>query len=171
MWWNEFTFSTFSDRDVRGCCHLWCRLKHFVELVTANVKFNASWLIKFFIRQHDILGKLPGNCVKLGGWCASSNLRQDVTIMCCVPVCRPKINWIETLWYVSVLTLQMPYIFAWVCVLYNLKRCTHLSIMKCDWEALSNNILHGIYWPVLFWNSTVSVGSRIWLLVFPLNEQ
>jgi len=39
---------------------------------------------------------------------------------------------IETLWYVSVLTLDMPCISARVSDLDNLKICTHLSVMKCN---------------------------------------
>jgi len=72
---------------------------------------------------------------------------------------------------VSVLTLDMPWICACVWVLDNLKRCTHLSVMKCDWEALSSNALHGIYWPDLFWTSTMAVACRTWFLGLPLNEQ
>ena len=62
----------------------------------------------------------------------------------------------ETLWLVSVFTLGMPCIVACVWVLDDLKRCTQLSVMKCDWEALSNNALHGTYWPILFWTSTIA---------------
>jgi len=91
-------------------------------------------------------------------------------IVVCQSVCLD-LKWIETLWYVSGLTLDMPCICACVWVLGNLKRCTHLSVMKCDWEALYNNALHGTYWPDLFWTSTMSVASRIWFLGLPLNEQ
>jgi len=78
---------------------------------------------------------------------------------------------IKTLWYISVLTLDMPCICACVCVLDNVKRCTHHSVMKCDWEALSNNPLHGTYSPDLFWSSTMTVASRMWLLGLTLNEK
>ena len=81
------------------------------------------------------------------------------------------LKYIETLWYVSVLTLDMPCICAYVLVLNNIKRCTHLSVIKCYWEALSNNALHGTYWPNLFWIPTIAVASRIWFLGLPLNEQ
>jgi len=43
--------------------------------------------------------------------------------------------------------------------------------MKCDWEALSNNTLHGTYWPDLFWTSTMAVASRMWFQDLPLNKQ
>jgi len=43
--------------------------------------------------------------------------------------------------------------------------------MKCDWEALSNNILYGTYWSDLFGNSTIAVASRIWFLGLPLIEK
>ena len=84
----------------------------------------------------------------------------------CLSVCLD-LKWIEIVWYVSVLTLEMPYINACVWVMDNLKRSTNLSIMKCDWEALSNNALHGMYWPELFWNSTMAVESKIWILGSP----
>ena len=65
----------------------------------------------------------------------------------------------------------MPCICACVWVLDNLKHCTHLSVMKYDWEALSNNALHGTYWPNLFWTSTMAVASRMWFLGLPFNKQ
>jgi len=88
----------------------------------------------------------------------------------CQSVCL-NLKSIESLWYVSVLTLDMPCIFACVLVPDKLKRCKHLSVMKCDWEALFNNALHGTYWPDLFWNSTMAVASIVWFLALPLNEQ
>ena len=77
----------------------------------------------------------------------------------------------DTLWCVAVFTLLIPCIEVCDWVLDNLKRCTHLSVMKCDWEALSNNALHGTYWPALFWISTLAVANRIWFLGVPLIEQ
>ena len=53
------------------------------------------------------------------------------------------LKWIEKLWCVSVFTLLMPWMGTCVWVLDNLKRCTHLSVVKCDWEPLSNMALHG----------------------------
>ena len=88
----------------------------------------------------------------------------------CKSVCLD-LKCIDTLWYVSVLTLDMPCIDACVWFLENLKRCTHPSVMKCHWQALSNNAMHGTYWQNLLWTSTMSVASRIWFLGSPLNEQ
>ena len=75
---------------------------------------------------------------------------------------------IETLWYVSVLALNMPCICACVWDLGNLEHCTILSVLKCDREALSHNALHGTYWPNLFWISTMAVANIIQFLVFAL---
>jgi len=88
----------------------------------------------------------------------------------CQSVCLD-LKCIETLWCVAVFMLLMPCIDACLWVLDNLKRCAHLSVMKCDWEALSNSALHGTYWPDLFWTSTMAVASRIWFLGLLLNEQ
>jgi len=78
---------------------------------------------------------------------------------------------IGTLWNASEVTLVMPCNSA--CALFqdNLKSCTHLSVIKCEWEALSNNSLHETYWPDLFWNSTMSVACRICTLGLHLNEE
>ena len=78
---------------------------------------------------------------------------------------------IETLWYFSVFTLDITCIDACVWILDNIKRSTHLSVMKCDWEALSNNILHGTYCSDLFGYSKIAVASRIWFLGLPLIEK
>ena len=88
----------------------------------------------------------------------------------CQSVCLD-LKCIETLRYVSVLTLDMPCIYACVWVLDNFKRCTHLSVMNSDWEALSNNALHWTYWSNLFSTSTMAVASRMWFLGLLLNEQ
>jgi len=88
----------------------------------------------------------------------------------CKSVCLD-LKCIDTLWYVSVLTLDMTCIDVCVWILDNLKRCTHLSVMKCHSQALSNNALHGTYWQNLLWTSTMAVASRIWFLGLPLNEQ
>jgi len=99
-----------------------------------------------------------------------TNSELVLVLILCKLVCLD-LKCIETLWCDAVLTLLMPCIDAYVWILDNLKRCTHLSVMKCDWEALSNNALHGTYWPDLFWTSTMAVASRIWFLDLPLNEQ
>jgi len=62
----------------------------------------------------------------------------------CQSVCLDR-KYIETLWCVAVFTLLMPCMDARVWVLDKLKSCTHLSVRKCDWVALSNNALHGTY--------------------------
>jgi len=127
-------------------------------------------VIKLFIWQIDVLGNLPAGCVQLGGWCSTSDVRQDEWIVLCQSVCLDLIC-IETLWCVAVFTLLMPCMDACVWVRDNLKRCTHLSVMKCDCEALSNNARHGTYWPELFCTSTIAVVSKLWFLGLPLNEQ
>ena len=63
---------------------------------------------------------------------------------------------------VAVLTLLIPIMDVCVWVFDKLKRYTHLSMIKCDWETLSNNALHGINWPNLFWISTMTVASKMW---------
>ena len=88
----------------------------------------------------------------------------------CQSVCLD-INCIEIMWCVAVFTLLIPVMDACVWVLDNLKRCTHLSVIKCDWESLSNNALHVTYWPALFWISTLAVARKMWFLGMPLNEQ
>ena len=40
MWWNEFPFASFIGQEVLYWCHLWCRLKHFVDCM----KFVGSTL-------------------------------------------------------------------------------------------------------------------------------
>ena len=81
----------------------------------------------------------------------------------CQSVCLD-LKWMETLCPVEVFTLDMPWMDVCVCVLGNLRRCTHLSVMKWDWEPLSNNALHGTYWPDLFLTSTMAVASKVWFL-------
>jgi len=49
----------------------------------------------------------------------------------CQSVCLD-LNCIQTLWCVAVFTLLIPVMDACVWVLDNFKRCTHLSVMKCD---------------------------------------
>ena len=49
----------------------------------------------------------------------------------CQSVCLD-INCIEIMWCVAVFTLLIPVMDACVWVLDNLKRCTHLSVIKCD---------------------------------------
>jgi hypothetical protein len=49
----------------------------------------------------------------------------------CQSVCLD-FNCIEIMWCVAVLTLLIPVMDACVWVLDNLKRCTHLSAIKCD---------------------------------------
>jgi hypothetical protein len=58
-----------------------------------------------------------------------------------------------------------------VWILVNLNRFTHLSVTKCDWEALSNNVLNGTNWPDLLSISTMAVASKMWFLGLPLNEE
>ena len=93
---------------------------------------------------------------------------EHLTVVC-QSVCLD-LKWIKSLWYFPVLTLELPCISAYVCVLDNFMRCTHLCVMKCDWEALSNNAMQGTYWPDLFWTSTMAMSSKIWFLFLPLNE-
>ena len=81
------------------------------------------------------------------------------------------LKWNETLWNVSMLTLVMPCICACVLVLDNFKRCTHLSVMKCECEEISNYYLHGIFSPDFFWTSTMTLASRILSPGLPLNEE
>ena len=49
----------------------------------------------------------------------------------CQSVCLD-LNCTETLWCVAVFTLLIPCIDVCVWVLDNRKRCTHVSVMKCD---------------------------------------
>jgi hypothetical protein len=88
----------------------------------------------------------------------------------CQSVCLD-LQWIETLWCVAVFTLLMPWMDACVWVLDNLKLCAHLSVMKLDWDPLSNRALHGKHWPDLFCTSTIAVASRMWFLGLPLYVQ
>jgi len=87
----------------------------------------------------------------------------------CQSVCL-EFNCIVTVWFIAVLTCLMPCIDACVWVLDNHKRCTHHSVIKYDWEALSNNALHARYCPDLFWRSTISFASRMRFLALHLNE-
>jgi len=123
----------------------------------------------------------PANLMSLGIFrVLGSNLVDSVVLVMwvkmaqlsvvCQSVCLD-LKYNDTLWYVSVLTKDMPCIVECDWILDNLKRCTHLSVMKCYREALSNNALHGTYWPDLFWSSTMIVASVIWFLGLPLNEK
>jgi len=88
----------------------------------------------------------------------------------CQPVCLD-LNCFETLWGVAVFPLRMPFMDECVWVRVNLRRCADFSVMKCAWEALSNNALQGICWPDLLWISTMAVASKMLFLGLPLNEQ
>jgi len=88
----------------------------------------------------------------------------------CQYVCRD-LMCIDTQWFATALELLMPWMEECVWVLDNLRRCTHLSVMKCDCSALSRSALRGIYRLELFRNSTIAVASNIWFCGLPLNVQ
>jgi len=86
-----------------------------------------------------------------------SNLEQGVvTVMIdkmtqssavCKTVCLD-LKCIENLRWVALFTLLMTFMDVCVWIIVYLK---HLSVMKCNWETLSNNIMQGTYWPDFFW--------------------
>jgi hypothetical protein len=55
--------------------------------LSSNEQINASWFAEVFVCQHDVLGNIPGAYVQLGVGLDTSNVRQDGTVKCGMPIC------------------------------------------------------------------------------------
>jgi hypothetical protein len=126
-------------------------------------KCSSANLMSFWILQLLVFSLMDSVVPVMLGKTAQSSV-------VCQSVCLDLL-WMEPLWRAVVFTLLMPCMDVCVWVLDSLKRCAHLSVMKCDWEALSSNALHGTYWPDLLLTSANAVASKMIFLILPVKEQ
>jgi len=67
-----------------------CLIETSRRLSHLKVVEQCPWLIKLFVSQLDEIGNFAGTCFQLGGWCGTSNMRHEGTVICCMPVYKPR---------------------------------------------------------------------------------
>jgi len=155
-------------RMARAIASAWS--KHLVEEFIPNSRSMSSRKLKFSSASLISLGILPLIVSSLVAGVVPVILDKTAHLrLSCPSVCRDLIC-TDTQLFARGLELLMPWIEKCVGDLDNLRRCTHVSVMKCDCDALSRTALYDIHRPELIWSSTIAVASYIWFCVLPLSE-